>query len=73
MKCNLPKVKRMSEKDMNRLAETLTNVRCCKCGRVMEVMSLAYATMNFDKNRYENRLCDECRKESGSESMDSRG
>lgn len=62
MKCNLPKAKRLSREDQARLEEALTTVTCCRCGQAIEVMSLAYAMMNFDKNRYENRLCDNCRK-----------
>lgn len=64
MKCIIPKRKRLSQKDYDRMVEKLTQVNCCKCGRNIEVMSLAYATMHFDKKRYENRLCDKCRNES---------
>lgn len=46
------------------MVDALTNVKCCRCGRMIEVMSFAYATMNFDKKRYENRLCDKCKEES---------
>ena len=64
MKCNMPKTKRMSRKEYLRLAAKLTQVNCCKCGRTIEVMSFAYATLHFDKKRYENRFCDKCKKES---------
>jgi hypothetical protein len=64
MKCNIPKRKKMTEREYNRMVEALTQVRCCKCGYTIEVMSFAYATMNFNKKRYENRLCDKCKKES---------
>ena len=64
MKCNMPKRKRLSEKDYDRIVEKLTNVNCCKCGANIEIMSFAYATMHFNKKRYENRLCDKCRNES---------
>lgn len=59
MKCNIPKVK---NSNMNRLYEALTQIKCCKCGRVIEVMSEAYAVLHFDKKRYENRLCECCKK-----------
>lgn len=64
MKCNLPKNKNLSPREYRRLVDALTNVKCCRCGRMIEVMSFAYATMNFDKKRYENRLCDKCKEES---------
>ena len=64
MKCNIPKHKRLKPSEYRRIVDKLTNVNCCKCGRTIEVMSFAYATMNFDRKRYENRLCDKCRKES---------
>ena len=57
MKCNIPKV---TNRDVRRISELLTNVKCCKCGRVIEVMSEAYAVLHFDKKRYENRLCVYC-------------
>lgn len=58
MKCNIPKVK---NRDLSRLYEALTQVKCCRCGRVIEVMSHSYAVLNFDKRRYENRLCVYCK------------
>ena len=64
MKCNLPKSTRLRPKDYARITQALTEVKCCRCGRIIESMSFAYATLNFDKNRYENRLCKECTKES---------
>ena len=64
MKCNIPKVK---EVDRQRLVEALTQVSCCKCGRLIEVMSVSYAVLNFDKKRYENKLCEKCRKETDDE------
>ena len=67
MKCNMPKQKPLSSKDYRKIVDALTNVNCCKCGETIEVMSLAYATMHFDKKRYNNRLCDKCKKESEGE------
>ena len=67
MKCNMPKHKPLSSKDYRKIVDAITNVRCCKCGETVEVMSMAYATINFDKKRYENRLCDKCKKEQGEE------
>lgn len=64
MKCIIPKSKRLSQKDYDRMVEKLTQVNCCKCGENIQVMSMAYATLNFDKRRYENKLCDKCKKES---------
>ena len=61
MRCNIPKVK---HRDMRRMTELLTRVKCCKCGQVIEVMSEAYAILNFDKKRYENRVCEKCQRES---------
>jgi hypothetical protein len=64
MKCNIPKTTRLSPRDFAKMSEALTEVMCCKCGKIIETMSFAYATLNFDKNRYENRLCEKCTKES---------
>lgn len=60
MKCNYHEVK---DRDIRRLTEALTQVKCCKCGKVIEVMSEAYAVLYFDRKRYENRFCEECEKE----------
>ena len=59
MKCNYHEIK---DRDIRKLAEALTQVKCCKCGQVIEVMSEAFAVRYFDKKRYENRLCEECEK-----------
>lgn len=64
MKCNIPKRKKLNPKEYDRIMQKLTQVNCCKCGRIIEVMSFAYATINFNKKRYENRLCDKCKEES---------
>lgn len=64
MKVIIPKSKPLTPNQHRKLVDTLTNVKCCKCGELIEVMSLAYATMNFNKKRYENRLCDKCKAES---------
>ena len=65
MKVIIPKSKPLTSN--RKLVDALTNVKCCKCGRVIEVMSLAYATMHFDKKRYENRLCDKCKESEDTE------
>ena len=67
MKCNIPKVK---EVDRQRLIDALAQVRCCKCGRVVEVMSMPYVFLHFDKKRYENRLCKYCKEEADNEQSD---
>lgn len=67
MKCNMPKQKPLLFKDCRKIVDALTNVKCCKCGETIEVMSLAYATTYFNKKRYKNRLCDKCKKESEGE------
>ena len=64
MKVIIPKSKPLTPNQYRKLVETLTQVNCCKCGRNIQVMSMAYATLNFDKKRYENKLCDKCKKES---------
>lgn len=63
MKCNIPKRKKLTSAEYNRIVNALTQVNCCKCGQTIEVMSMAYATLHFDKKRYENRLCDRCKEE----------
>ena len=63
MNCIIRKRKKMTYREYYRMVEALTQVHCCKCGETIEVMSFAYATMNFNKKRYENRLCDKCKKE----------
>lgn len=63
MKCNRPKRKKLKPEEYDRIVQKLTEVHCCKCGRIIEVMSFAYATMNFNKKRYENRVCDKCKEE----------
>ena len=67
MNCIITKRNKLTEKDYDRIVEALTQVRCCKCGYTIEVMSLAYATTHFDKKRYENRVCDKCKEESEGE------
>ena len=64
MKCNYHEIK---DRDIRKLVEELTQVKCCKCGRVIELMSEAYAVRYFDKKRYENRLCQEWEKGGGEE------
>lgn len=63
MKCNMPKRQKLNPQEYRRIVDKLTNINCCKCGRTIEVMSFAYATMTFDRKRYENRLCERCARE----------
>ena len=67
MKVIVPKSKPLTCDEYKTLVDTLTNVKCCKCGETIEVMSVAYATMHFDKKRYENRLCDKCKESEDTE------
>ena len=67
MKCNIPKRKKLKPNEYRRILDAITNVKCCKCGRIIEVMSFAYATMHFDRKRYDNKLCDKCKGIEGKE------
>jgi C4-type Zn-finger protein len=61
----MPKNKRIKPEDYRKIVDALTNVKCCKCGRTIQVMSFAYATMHFDRKRYENKLCEKCKESEG--------
>lgn len=57
MKCNLPKS--TSRRDMKRLHDELCNLRCCKCGAVIEKYESPFF-MIYERSK-RNRLCKKCK------------